>query len=70
VLLNAETAAVVRVIDPVSEVKFIPVGQSFMKTPGEIVSLVRTSRPYEVQMICYNQADNKVTTIHNYGSFY
>ena len=59
----------IKVIDPVSEIKFFCYSQSFMKNPGEIVSLVRTSRG-EVQIICYNQADNKVTTIHNYGKSY
>ena len=67
-LLNAKTAAVVRVINPASEIKFDCFSQSFMRTPGEIVSLVKTSE-LEVQMICYNQADNKVTTIHNYGGW-
>ena len=50
VLLNAETCAVVRVINPTSEIKFNCEGQSFMKTPGEIVSLVTTSK-HEVCMI-------------------
>ena len=67
-MLNAETAAVVRVIRPASQFKFTCTGQSFMKNPGEIVSLVWTNR-CEVRIICYNQADNKVTTIHDYGSF-
>ena len=38
-----------------------------MRTPGEIVSLVGTSRRSEVRMICYNQAEDTITTIHNYG---
>ena len=55
----------VRQIEPASDITFVCRGQSFMKTPGEIVSLVMTS--YDgVCVICYNQADNKVT-IHNYG---
>jgi len=37
-----------------------------MRTPGEIVSLVRTEDD-EVQMISFNQAEDAVTTIHNYG---
>jgi len=41
-------------------------GQSFMKVEGEIVSLVGTGEG-EVSMICYNQADDAVTIIHNYG---
>ena len=56
----------VKKIDLARYIKFVCFSQSFMKTPGEIVSLVKTSRS-EVQMICYNQAANKVTTIHNYG---
>ena len=54
VVLNAQTGAVVRQIDPVSDIKFTCCSQSFMKTPGEIVSLVRI-RDGKVQMICYNQ---------------
>ena len=69
-MLNAKTCAVIRVIDPVSELKFFCVGQSFMKIPGDLVSLVYTSRPMEVQMICYNQAEDTITTIHNYGRMY
>ena len=64
-LLDAETAAVVRVINPVSDIELHCYSQSFMKTPGEIVSLVENDG--EIQMICYNQASNKVTTIRNYG---
>ena len=37
-----------------------------MRSPGEIVSLVMTEEE-EVQMICYNQAEDTITTIHNYG---
>ena len=58
----------VRVIDPVSDIEFYCEGQSFMRTPGEILSLVRTEDD-EVRIICYNQADNKVTTIHDYGNY-
>ena len=53
-------------IDPTSEIKFWCCSQSFMKTPGEIVSLVNTSEK-EVHAICYNQAEDTITTIHNYG---
>ena len=69
VVLNAETGAVVRVISPASKIKFECSSQSFMRTPGEIVSLVKTDKDYEVQMMCYNQASNKVTFIHNYGKW-
>ena len=68
VVLNAETCAVIKVIDLASEIKFECYSQSFMKTPGEIVSLVMTSK-MEVCMICYNQAEDTITTIHNYGRF-
>ena len=37
-----------------------------MKTPGELVSLVYTSKR-EVHLISYNQADNTIKTIQNYG---
>ena len=67
-ILHAETAAVVRVINPASDIKFDCSSQSFMRTPGEIVSLVETSE-CEVQMICYNQAEDTITTIHNYGHY-
>ena len=39
-----------------------------MKVDGEIVSLVRTNRN-QVHMICYNQAEDTITTIHNYGYY-
>ena len=68
VVLNAETCAVIKVINRASEIKLECSSQSFMRTPGEIVSLVFTLR-YEVLMICYNQADDTITTIQNYDSF-
>ena len=68
VLLNAETAAVVRMIDPVSEIKFDCLSQSFMRSAGEIVSLVFTSK-LEVHLISYNQAENTIKTIQNYGEY-
>jgi len=37
-----------------------------MRTPGELVSFVMTE-DYEVRMICYNQAEDTITTIHNYS---
>ena len=49
-------------IDPRSKIKFVCRGQSFMKTPGELVSLVETEEE-GVQMICYNQAKDTITTI-------
>ena len=68
-MLNAETAAVVKMIEPASDIKFDCSSQSFMKTPGVIVSLVRTSKS-EVHLISYNQAENTIKTINNYGSKY
>ena len=59
----------VRVIDPVSDIKFTCFSQSFMRTPGEIVSLVFTNEG-DVRIICYNQAEDTVTTIHNCGGVY
>ena len=52
----------VKMIDPRSKIKFVCRGQSFMKTPGELVSLVETEEE-GVQMICYNQAKDTITTI-------
>ena len=66
VLLNSQTCAIVKMIDPASDIKFFCRSQSFMRTSGEIVSLVAT-RSIEVCMICYNQAEDTITTIHNYG---
>ena len=70
-LLDAETGAVVRQIRPVSDIKFICMGQSFQKTSGEIVSLVVSINEInckkEVHMISYNQAEDTITTIKNYG---
>ena len=56
----------IKVIDPASEIKFYCYSQSFMRTPGEIVSLVETSE-CEVHLISYNQADDTITTIQNNG---
>ena len=42
VILNAKTATVIKVINPASDIKFTCESQSFMKTSGEIVSLVMT----------------------------
>ena len=64
-MLDAETVAVVRHIELAR--KFSCIGQSFMKTPGEIVSLVMTYYPNEVHLISYNQAKDSITTIRNYG---
>ena len=69
VVLNAETG-VVRQIEPSCEITFACYGQSFQKTSGEIVSLVETPGGVFLRMICYNQADDKVTTIKNFGSKY
>ena len=68
-LPNAETCAVVRQINPASEFKFDCRSQSFMRTPGEIISLVWTDK-YEVQMICYNQLKDTISIIHNYGYYW
>ena len=38
-----------------------------MQTPGKILSLVKTKRS-EVQLICYDQAQDKITTIKNFGA--
>ena len=54
---------------PASEFKFNCYGPSLMKTPGEIVSLVWTYPQTEVRLIRYNQADDRITTICNYGHF-
>ena len=62
VVLNTQTGAV-RVIDPISENTFTCESQSFMKTAGEIVSLVKTSSG-EVHIICYNQADDAIYTLY------
>ena len=58
----------IKVINPVSEIKFLCRSQSFMRTPGELVSLVVTNKS-EVRMICYNQAEDTITTIHDYGIY-
>ena len=72
-LLDAETGAVVKVIDPASNFKFYCISQSYMRSAGEIVSVVYTSNgdnhpdKDEVCMICFNQAEDTITTICNYG---
>ena len=58
----------IRVINPASEILFNCRSQSFMRTPGEMVSLVKANTT-EVRMICYNQAEDTITTIHNYGNY-
>ena len=40
---------------------------SWQKTPNRIVSVVVCNKDYEVKMICYNQAKNRITTMRNYG---
>ena len=40
-----------------------------MQTSGKLVSLVVTSRK-EVKLICYSQADDRITTIRDYGSYW
>ena len=55
-------------INPSSKIKFVCYGQSFMRSAGEIVSVVLT-RWMEVCIICYNQAEDTITTIHNYGYY-
>ena len=69
VVLSVVTGAVVKHIDPASDITFACDGQSFMKTTGEIVSLVVTEDD-DIRMICYNLADDRITTIHNYGGEY
>ena len=54
-ILNAETGALLRQIDPVSDIKFMSASQSFKKAAGEVVSLV-LNRKREVCLICFNQA--------------
>ena len=44
-------------------------GQSFQKTIGEIVSLVETPE-LVAHLISYNQAEDTITTIHNYGRLF
>ena len=68
VILNAKTGAVVRPIDPASEITFACASQSYMQKLGCVLSLVCTSEE-EVRLICYNQADNRIATIHNYGKW-
>ena len=65
VLLNVETG-LVKKIDLNIDVRFTCYSQSFLKTSGQIVSLVFTPMN-EVHMISYNKAANTVTTIENYG---
>ena len=67
-MINAETYAMIRQIGPSSDIKFLCGTKSFIKTPGEIVSFVMTDM-MELQMVCYNQAEDAVTTIHNYGNY-
>ena len=66
--INPRTGEVTRLIKPVSDMCLTSIGQSYMTTPGEIVSLALANSPiYELHMICFNQAKNTVTSIHNYG---
>ena len=58
-------------IDPVNKTSFACYNQSFMIYFGEIASLVDMVIPgeyeLEVHLISYNQADNTITTIQNFG---
>ena len=67
IILKARTGAVIRQINPSSKIRFYCVSQSFMKAKGQILSMVETSKR-TVHLICYNQADNCITTIRNYSS--
>ena len=65
VILDAKTGAVVRLIKPTSDITFWCYGQSFMRHSGKILSMVKTFSEDEVQLICYDQAENHITTIQS-----
>ena len=58
----------VKKINPTSEITFICKSQSFQMTPGEIVSMVMTE-DYKVHLISFDQANNTIATIRNYGDW-
>ena len=73
-IINAETCAVVKKIDPVADCYVYPhnysfycCSQSIMKTSGEMISLVFSYWHKEVRLFSYNQADETLTTVRNYG---
>lgn len=69
VILDAKTGAIVKLIDPTSEISFACTGQSYKKKLGYSLSLVVTDS-MEVQIICYNHAENSITTVHSYGEMF
>ena len=43
------------------------IGSSFMQSSGNILSLLAKPDTEEVIMVRYNQADDRITTLRNYG---
>ena len=73
VVLNAQSCALVKHIDPASDCEFYCKGQTAQRTAGQVVALVNASvSPFvrgcrSLRMISYNQATDTVTTVLNYG---
>ena len=66
VILNDRTQEVTA-INPCndSQIKFWSLGESYMEMHGVLLSLVRVGK--EINLIRYRQAENSITTLHNYG---
>ena len=69
VILDANTGAGVRRIEPASDITFTCEGQSYIQKPNKLVSLV-INRKTEVYLVCYNQTDDSISTIRNYGEWF
>jgi len=57
----------VEIVYPANQYTFVCRGQSFMKAAGEILSLVENLKTREVELVCFNHADNTISTLHNTG---
>ena len=68
VILNVKTQEVT-VINPASEIEFECRSESFMEKQGLLLSLVCDSGSI-VHLMRYCQADNTITSVHNYSREY
>ena len=75
VIMNAKTGAVVTKIEPklypmeIQQINFKCYSQSFQLSEGVIGFLVKTSKLNAVRFMFYNQADDTIKTILNYGTY-
>ena len=64
VIPNVKTGVVVKLTNPASDITFDCHIESYQKSSEEILSLVTTGDTKDFDLICFNQADDTITTIH------